>query len=99
MSTDRWTGSIAPVYESTMPLLNRGHPSADLRHRFNMAKGYVLLLIVTINLMTDGTRSLADLAAAARIAGGGGTHPRQRLTGDGGKQCYSAWFMTEPRGN
>jgi hypothetical protein len=62
------TGSTAPVYESTELSLNRGRPSTHLGPRFHMVKRYVLLLIVTVDFMMDDTRSLADLAAAARTA-------------------------------
>jgi hypothetical protein len=69
-----------------------------MQPRFNMAKGYVFLLIVIINLTMDGTRPLASPATVARIAGSGGTHPWRWLAGDGGKWRYGAWFMTVPRG-
>jgi hypothetical protein len=53
-----------------------------------MAKGYVFLLIVTVDLTTDGTRPLAGLMVVAWIVGSGGAQPWRWLTGDGGKWRY-----------
>jgi hypothetical protein len=60
-----------------------------------MAKGYVFLLIVKVDLKTDDTWPLAGPMAVARTASSGGAHDSPAMVG---KWCYGARFMRVPRG-
>jgi hypothetical protein len=54
MSMARWTESMVLVHRSMNPSLNHSHQIVDGQLRFNGAKGYLGILILTVGYSMGG---------------------------------------------